>query len=186
MEREWTPPSSQTRRYYGVGLKLRELGPQTFLWKDTALRRSELDGLTDVDVVRSLPGDDDPTAAELLDLAVVLASRVLGRRARFRRRTRRVTRDELLEQWDALADSLTRRAMERAKDDVRYEVGAAYKARRRHQQVSVSDHYRRDRQFVRPGNRRAERGARLVARRHWLTLGQSLRLAVLGRRRSGR
>jgi len=138
VDREWTPPSSQTRRYYGVGLKLREIHAQSFRWKEIAACRAALEGQSRIDIVRTLPGGEDPTAAELREISLVLASRALGRRPRFQRRTRRVGRDELLVEWDALYAALTDRGKERAKDDVRYEVGTAYRSRRRRQQISVS------------------------------------------------
>ena len=138
VDREWTPPSSQTRRYYGVGLRLRELEAQSFSWTDIVACRTAIDGRTRVEIVRTLPGGEEPTDGELREISLVLASRVLGRRPRFRRRTPRVRSDELLREWDALFAALTDRAKEHAKDDVRYEVGAAYKSRRRRQQISVS------------------------------------------------
>lgn len=136
-EREWTPPSSETRAYYGVGLQLRELGPQSFSWNEITGSREETKGLSDVDLARTLPRAEalDPDA--MRRLVVALGARVVGDRPRFGRRTRNVSRDELLAQWDILAGALTERAKQRAKDELEYQTTEVYRARRRLRRLSI-------------------------------------------------
>jgi hypothetical protein len=137
VDREWTPPSSETRTYYGVGLQLRELDPQSFRWDDVAAVRADMAGLSDVDAARTLPRGERLTRDELRHLTLALAARALGDRPRIAYRTRKVSRDELLHEWDVLSGALTDRGKERAKAELRYEVAPAYEERRRRQRRSI-------------------------------------------------
>jgi hypothetical protein len=137
VDREWTPPSSMTRTYYGVGLRLCELAPTTFRWDEIERARSELDGLSPEDIARVLPRDEALSGEDFRRLVTGLASLALGNRPPMRRRTSRVTAEDLLAQWDTIEGALTDLAKQRAADEIRYEVSTAYRNRRLRQRLSV-------------------------------------------------
>jgi hypothetical protein len=139
LDREWTPPSSMTRAYHEVGLKLRDREPVVLVGDTIHDMREQLEDQTLLAVARGLVDEDNATGDRLEELIITLGTLATREYAVGSSvgSSVEVTPEQLLTEWDKLNEALWNEARRRAADEVRFTVSTAYRERRDRQRMSV-------------------------------------------------